>query len=165
MAIINLLLDKGMSVKVTNTHGYTWLYFSVAFGNLEATNTSVERGADINTSNIEGNTTLMKAAYYGKLEIFRYLTQIGANIKIIDAKNNTAFTHLLNRVVWLLSCYSWTKECLFTLPTQMTLHRYIFCSIWLIWKQRILWSIEVFRLTKSINMVTLHIVWLVENTN
>jgi len=92
--IINLLLDKGMSVNLTNREDYTPLHVSAQFGHLEATNALVERGAAINNTNKYGKTPVMEAAVSGKLETFRYLTEIGADINIRDAKNNTAL-HLV----------------------------------------------------------------------
>jgi len=42
--IIKLLLDKGMSVNLTDTDCYTPLHASAQFGHLEATKVLVERG-------------------------------------------------------------------------------------------------------------------------
>jgi len=90
--IIKLLLDKGMSVNLTNTQRSTPLHISVQFGHLEATKALFERGAAIKKSNKYGATALMVAAQCGKYEIFRYLTEKGADIKIRNTKdnNNTA---------------------------------------------------------------------------
>jgi ankyrin repeat protein len=88
--IIQLLLDEGINVNLSNTDDATALHFSAEYGHLEATKVLVERGAAINYTNKYGHTPLMVAAYYGKLEIVRYLTEIGADINIPSANNVTA---------------------------------------------------------------------------
>jgi len=82
--IINLLLDKGMSVNLTNTEDSTPLHISAEFGHLEAMKALVKRGAAINNTNEYGATALMVAADLGKLEIVSYLTGKDANINIRD---------------------------------------------------------------------------------
>jgi len=52
--IINILLDKGMSVNLTNTHGHTPLHVSAKCGNLEATKILIERGAAFKHANENG---------------------------------------------------------------------------------------------------------------
>jgi ankyrin repeat protein len=99
--IIKILLDKGMSVDMTNADDYTPLHISAAKGNLEATKVLVERGADLNKANKYGNTPLIVAALTGKLEVCRYLTENGADINIRDVR--ALLTVLLFRVMWKLS--------------------------------------------------------------
>jgi len=90
--IIQLLLDNGMSVNLTNTNNSTQLHVSAQSRNPEATKTLVEEGAAINSTNKYGVTPLMVVAEHGKLEIFSYLTEIGADINICNSnKNKTAF--------------------------------------------------------------------------
>jgi len=67
--IITLLLDKGMSVNLTNTQDSTPLHFSAQFGHLEATKALVERGAAINSTDKNGDTPLIVSAFEGKLQI------------------------------------------------------------------------------------------------
>jgi len=83
--IIKLLLDKRMSVNLTNTEDSTPLHITAEFGHLEATKALVERGAAINNTNEYGATALMVAADLGKLEIVSYLSEKGANVNIRDA--------------------------------------------------------------------------------
>jgi len=64
--IIKLLLDKGMSVNLTDKNDYTPLHISAQFGHLEASKALLERGAAINYINIYGNTPLMEAACSSK---------------------------------------------------------------------------------------------------
>jgi len=90
--IIKLLLDKVLSVNLTDIHEFTPLHVSAHFGHLEATKTLVERGAAINKTSEYGSTPLMVAARFGKLEIFRYLTDLGADINILDVKSTLLFT-------------------------------------------------------------------------
>jgi ankyrin repeat protein len=65
--IIKLLLDKEMSVNMTNTNDTTPLQVSAEFGHLEVKKDSVERGAVTNSTNKYGNTPIMAAAYTGNL--------------------------------------------------------------------------------------------------
>ena len=78
--IINILLDKGMSVVLTNTYGCTPLLVSAKCGNLEATKSSVERGFPFDIADKDGDTPLLLAARYSKLEVFRDLTEKDSNI-------------------------------------------------------------------------------------
>ena len=50
MDIIKLLLDKGMSVNLTDTDDSTPLHVSAQFGHLEATHAFAERGAAVNNA-------------------------------------------------------------------------------------------------------------------
>jgi ankyrin repeat protein len=75
--IIYLLLDKGMSVNLTDTDESTPLHVSLEFGHLNATKISVLNGAAINYPNNDFRTPLMLVAYCDELEILRYLSEIG----------------------------------------------------------------------------------------
>ena len=66
MDVIKLLLDKDMSVNLTNTDGSTPLHVSAQFGYLEAIKALIEKGAAINNTNRDVNTQLMLDAYNGK---------------------------------------------------------------------------------------------------
>jgi len=81
-----MLLDKGMSVNLTNANDSIPLHFSATCGNLEATKALVERGAALNKANRNGATPIHLAARHGKLEVFLYLTLIGANTDIRDVQ-------------------------------------------------------------------------------
>jgi len=74
--IINILLDKEMSVDLTNANGSTPLHLSVLHGNLEATKTLVDRGAAINNVNKFGDTALRVASSNGNFEVFFYLRKL-----------------------------------------------------------------------------------------
>ena len=90
---IKILLDKGMSVDLTNVDHSTPLHFSAAFGNLETMKALVAGGAALNNTNKDGDTPLLSAAIRGEIDVFRYLTEIGADINIRDAKGRTAVHH------------------------------------------------------------------------
>ena len=68
-----MLLDKGMTVNLTNSIGNTPLHVSAACGNLEATKTFVEGGAGLNITNEYGKTPLMLAKEHGKFDVVHYL--------------------------------------------------------------------------------------------
>jgi ankyrin repeat protein len=91
--IIQLLLDKEMSVNLPNKDGFTPLHVCAKSGHLDATKCLVEKGAAVNKTNKDGTTPLMVAAQYGKVEIFRHLTEIDADINIRNAFNNTALDY------------------------------------------------------------------------
>jgi ankyrin repeat protein len=64
--IINLLLDKGISVNLIGTYDSTTpLHVSAEFGQLDATKVLVERGAAINNTHKYGDTPLMMDAHRG----------------------------------------------------------------------------------------------------
>jgi ankyrin repeat protein len=71
--IIKLLLDKGMTVNLTDLHKSTPLHVSAECDNLEATKAFVEAGDALNKTNINGDTPLMLAKKCGKSEIVHYL--------------------------------------------------------------------------------------------
>ena len=93
MEIIKILVDKGMSVNLTNAGDSTPLHLSALIGNLEATKALSERGAPLNNPDNDGETPLFLAARCGKIEVFRYLTEIGADNNIHDINSNTALHH------------------------------------------------------------------------
>jgi len=72
--IIKLLLDKGMSVNLTNTNDSAPRHVFAQFGHLDATKTLVDKGAAINFTDSDDNTPLVVAAKNGKLNILPYLT-------------------------------------------------------------------------------------------
>jgi ankyrin repeat protein len=57
--IIKILLDRGMSVDLTNAEDSTLLHFSAVTGNLEAMKAYVEGGAPLNSYNEDGATPLL----------------------------------------------------------------------------------------------------------
>jgi len=81
--IIELLLNKGISVNMTNIQGSTPLHYSAQFGHVEATNALVERGAAVNNIDEYHVTARMVAAKSDEFEIVRSLTEIifGINIR------------------------------------------------------------------------------------
>jgi len=83
--IIELLLDKEMSVNLTNTSGSTLLHVSAEFGHLEATRSLVERGASFINVNKYGDTSLNQAIRNGKLDICRFLIETGDDITMSNA--------------------------------------------------------------------------------
>jgi ankyrin repeat protein len=64
---IKLLLDKVMSVNLTNTDDPTPLHVSAGCGKLEATNVFVERRAALKNTTKHSVTPLMVAAQSAKL--------------------------------------------------------------------------------------------------
>jgi ankyrin repeat protein len=57
--IIKILLDKGMSVDLTNADDYMPLHFSASKSNLEAMRGLVETGAPLSNTNKDGETPLL----------------------------------------------------------------------------------------------------------
>jgi len=91
--IIRILLDKRMSVELTNAERSTPLHLSAESGHLEATKTFVEKGAPLNKANNHGSTPLTLAARYGQIDVCHYLTEMGADINIREVKCYTALHH------------------------------------------------------------------------
>jgi len=58
--IIKLLLDKGMSVNLTNMNGSTTLHVSAQFGHLDATKSCVEIGAARDYTDSNGTLQLWR---------------------------------------------------------------------------------------------------------
>jgi ankyrin repeat protein len=59
LGIIRILLDKEMSVDLTNAEDSTLLNLSAVTGNLEAMKAYVERGAPLNSYNKDGASPLL----------------------------------------------------------------------------------------------------------
>jgi ankyrin repeat protein len=57
--IIKILLDKGMSVDLTNAEDSTLLHLKAVTDNLEAMKAHVGRGAPLNNANKDGATLLL----------------------------------------------------------------------------------------------------------
>ena len=72
--IIKLLLEKGMSVNMTDANVSTPLHVFAQFCHLDSTKTLVDKGAAINFTDSDDNTPLVVAAKNGKLNILPYLT-------------------------------------------------------------------------------------------
>jgi ankyrin repeat protein len=83
--IIKLLLDKEMSVNLTNTNGSTPLHISAEFGHLEATKSLVERGASFVRVNKYVDTPLNLTSRKSELDVCRFFTEIGDDITIRNA--------------------------------------------------------------------------------
>ena len=88
--IMTLLVDKVISVNLTNTNDSLPLNFSAKFGDLEATKFVVERSAAINSTNIYVSTPLSLAECCAVLEIFHYLTEISVHSNNCGDCKNTA---------------------------------------------------------------------------
>jgi ankyrin repeat protein len=72
---IKLLLYRGKSVNLTNTHDVTPLHLFAHFGQLHAIKLLNETDVAINNTTIDSDAALTLAAYSGKLEIFRNLNK------------------------------------------------------------------------------------------
>jgi len=83
--IIELLLDKEMSVNLTNTRGSTLLQVSAEFGHLEATSSLVERGASFINVNKYVDNPLNLFIRNGQLDICRLLIETGDDITMSNA--------------------------------------------------------------------------------
>jgi ankyrin repeat protein len=59
LEIIRILLNRGMSVDLTNAEDSTPLHLSAVTGNLEAVKARIERGAPLNNANKDGATPLL----------------------------------------------------------------------------------------------------------
>ena len=97
------LLDKGLSVNLTDTNDFTPLHFSAEFGHLDATKALVERGAAINNTNKYGETLLMRAVFSGKLESLITSQKKALILISVITKTYLSSTVRLYLVIWKLS--------------------------------------------------------------
>jgi ankyrin repeat protein len=84
VAIIQLFLDSGMSLDVTDKNDDTPLHWAAFHGHLGAVKVLLARGANPNARREGGATPLGQAALGGHTEIATVLMQSGANVNMSD---------------------------------------------------------------------------------
>jgi len=85
------MLDKGMSLKFTNTYISLPYMCHIGVANVEATKILIKRGVTLNKSNVDCDTQLKLAASYGKLKIISYQTELDTDLIVRDCTNTIAF--------------------------------------------------------------------------
>lgn len=98
---VELLLDAGADIHVTDGQHCTPLIHAVSSGTHRVVEVLILRGAGVNTANSKGETPLHCAAkYMGSLEIVKTLVRAGAQIGQRNSLGNTplSWAAIMNRV-------------------------------------------------------------------
>ncbi|MDA0976739.1 MAG: ankyrin repeat domain-containing protein [Proteobacteria bacterium] len=90
--VVQYLLDKNASTKVTDKNNWTPLMVASQNGNLDIIKHLLDKNADIEARNINGDTSLIIACCNNHLDVTQFLTSKGANI---EAKNKDGWTPLM----------------------------------------------------------------------
>lgn len=75
MDLIQLLVDKGASLRAKSESGATPLHLAVFFGHEDVVKQLVEAGAPLEEENYKNKTPLQLAADYGRESIAKYLAE------------------------------------------------------------------------------------------
>jgi ankyrin repeat protein len=73
--MVNLLLEKGIDVNITDNYNNTALSTSVINRKLDIVKLLLEKGADINKANNDDDTPLIHAISFGHVEIVKMLLE------------------------------------------------------------------------------------------
>ena len=94
--ILNLLLNAGADVNISDTYGATPLMYAIAEKfDFEIIQELIKRVININHSDADGLTALMAACIFSdNSDIVLYLLKCGADPKIKDAENKTAVDYI-----------------------------------------------------------------------
>ena len=98
--IVNLLLEKGVDVNITDRYNNTALLTAVKNGKHDVVKLLLEKGADINKANNVGETILMGAINYSEEEVIEILLaydEEGVRVDV-NARNNDGETALIRAV-------------------------------------------------------------------
>ena len=83
--VIDLLIDAGVEVNVTDTDGATALMYAIYWGRIAMAERLVERGADVNVSNISvHDSPIHFAGSYDRPELLPLLLERGANYTSVN---------------------------------------------------------------------------------
>ena len=89
---VELLLDKGADVNISDCHGDTPLIHALDNGSYECVKLLLDKGADVNVRNNDGNTPLIYAAEKGSHECVKLLLDKGDDVNV---GNNDGGTPLI----------------------------------------------------------------------
>jgi len=90
------LIDRGLSVNITDNKENTPLHLAAGSGNLEMVALLISAGADINAKNSYGTTPIHEACWKGNGEIVDFFLSKNAKIDEKDSHGNTS----LHDAVW-----------------------------------------------------------------
>ena len=97
MEVAELLIERGMSVSVTDSQGDAALHWAAAEGQLETAKFLIQKGADVNATNLFGSTPLLVVAR-GKAApaLVKFLVQAKANVNATDSGEENALHKLVH---------------------------------------------------------------------
>ena len=105
---INVLLNAGADITITDNTGITCLHHAVMGGcNKEILQTIIDHGADVNATNKNNISPLILACHDGNVDAFDVLVNAGAH-------HNTQGTQGLS-LIYLAAAEGWSKEILQTI--------------------------------------------------
>ena len=92
LKIVQLLLEHGADLSVTNLNGITALYQAVCGMHTETVRLLLDMGSDPNVVNLKGWTPLFCAAIGGNIEIIKSLLELGATLTPDSTDRNALYT-------------------------------------------------------------------------
>ena len=87
---INLILDKGVDVNISNSEGDTPLHYACIKGHKEVAMALVDRGADVHARDVVQLTPLHFACINGNMELAMALVDRGADVHARDGAQRTS---------------------------------------------------------------------------
>ena len=95
--VVNVLLQYGANVALTDKSGRTALHFAASSSDnsCEILRCLIENGADIDKGRNDNQTPLMIAAQKGHVSVATFLIEHGANVDLQDENGNTTLHHTL----------------------------------------------------------------------
>jgi len=97
LPIVELLIENGADVSISNKFGYTALHASTRGNHIEVSKVLVAAGADVNAVDDKGRTPLFLAAEENSLEHVRLLKEHGADLETRDKKGWSPLYAAVNR--------------------------------------------------------------------
>ncbi|XP_077297584.1 uncharacterized protein LOC143919246 [Arctopsyche grandis] len=87
--ILQLLIDKGLDVNMTDINGETPLLLAASFGKLEAVKYLLKNSADPKIISKLGETLIHKAAGGCDLDSFKFIMELGFELTVVDKLGNS----------------------------------------------------------------------------
>ena len=89
MAMVALLIQRGVDVNLKDEHGTAPLHLAIHSGHGDLARLLIEAGADVQTANNAGNTPVQVAAFAGLPEVIKLLVEAGAPVNVPDQVGDT----------------------------------------------------------------------------
>ena len=89
VAVLQLLIDRGVDIGVRNSYSFTALHDAAHFNQERSMELLIENGAAIEAKDRVGNTVLFDATYWGSRNVVKLLLEKGANVEAIGWKGDT----------------------------------------------------------------------------
>lgn len=85
VALVRLLLDKGIPTSPDPAEAYTPLHYAVQYGYFDIVQLLLERGADINAQDIDNRTPLHHAVMAGGMAMVELLLRFEPNLDLVNS--------------------------------------------------------------------------------